>query len=266
MDNLVLIGIVALVAFFVGRASQGPKLARAEAETKEARAETQQTQRKLNEVQALFEHTLLGVREDSVLLPGLVRWADRIQEMYDEAVAVNLRTKKHPARKAAIEVRTARSERRQAVREREIALNRIDFYERLAPWLSEYTELSVAELFAGMREEEEAKAAAERGEDPVSRHVPLAEWNKLSPSERNQMALDRYCDPRRRQTPWSAGIQYERFVGYEFEQRGYKVKYQGAVSGKSDFGLDLMCENEGHVLAIQCKRFHLKMKHLFERM
>ena len=111
MDDLVLYAILAAIAFFVGRGSQAPKIAQAQAETKEAQAEIKQAQAKVREIQDLFEETLRDVRNDTVLLPSLVRWSDRVQEAYDEAVAVALRTKKHPARKASQEVRIARAER-----------------------------------------------------------------------------------------------------------------------------------------------------------
>jgi len=135
-----------------------------------------------------------------------------------------------------------------------LALNRIDLYESLAPWLSDYTELTVDELIKAMREDEETKTAAAKGEDPVARYVPKAEWRTLSPTERNQLALDRYCDPARKRTPWAAGIAFERYVGYLWEQSGYAVEYQGAVRGREDEGIDLVCENEECVVIVQCKR------------
>jgi len=117
--------------------------------------------------------------------------------------------------------------------------------------LAEYTELSVEELIDALREEAAAEISEE---DPVSRYVPKAEWSKLSVSQRNQLALDRYCDPKRKRTPWAAGIQYERYVGYTYEKAGCTVEYRGAVAGKEDLGVDLVCTSASQVQVVQCKR------------
>jgi len=247
LEVLVVIGIAAVISYFVGRASAQPQITL-------ARAERKKIEEQLAELRGVFDEALRGVREDSALLPSLVRWAESLEEARDAAISLTLRTKKHPARKAAEEVRSARSDGRQAKRELRLALNRVDLYESLAPWLAEYTELTVGELIEAMREEAETRASAERGEDPVGRYVPRAEWKKLNPAERNQLALDRYCDPSRRRTPWAAGIQYERYVGFVYEQQGFTVEYRGALQGREDLGIDLVCENDTEILIVQCKR------------
>ena len=61
-------------------------------------------------------------------------------------------------------------------------------------------------------------------------------------------------DPTRKKDLWKIGIDYERYVGYKFEQNGYKVIYHGAINEKQDLGIDLICENDKEILAVQCKR------------
>lgn len=247
MEILPLLVIAAIAGLALGLASAEPKIQRVE--TKLRKAEQQ-----FQSLQGLFDESLQELRQDSVLLPSLARWAERVAEARDEALSMALETKKHPAPKAAEQVRIAKAEARQAKREFELTLSRAQLYESLAPWLAEFTDLTVAELIEGLREKEEASVDAEPGEDPVSRYIPRAEWKNLSPSERNQRALDRYCDPRRKRTPWAAGIQYERYVGYVYEQSGFRVQYRGAVHGREDLGIDLLCENNDSVLVVQCKR------------
>ncbi|NOT01120.1 MAG: hypothetical protein HOP29_10875 [Phycisphaerales bacterium] len=250
MDILFLLGTccaIAITAYVVGRASRDDEI-------EKSRVDAAKFEAKLREVEGLFDETLRGIREDSVLLPSLVRWAQALDEARDKALSLSLQTKRRPAPKAAEEVRLARTESRHNKRALRLAMNRVDLYESLAPWLLEYTDLSLAELIDAMREEKDARASAERGEDPISRYVPKTEWNSLSSSERNQLALDRYCDPRRKRTPWAAGIEYERFVGYTYEKSGYHVTYQGALRGREDLGIDLLCENDACVLIVQCKR------------
>lgn len=261
MDALIYVVIAAIIAYFVGRGSQEPHIRKSHTETAAARSETAAVKNEAYYVQqqhqalgTLFDETLRGLRQDSALLPSLVRWSDAIEESRDLAIAGGLKWKRRPALKSSEEVQLARTEGRLAKRELKFALNRLDLYESLAPWLAEYTELSVSELIDALREEEEAKASEERGEDPISRYVPKTEWAKLTPSQRNQLALDRYCDPKRRRTPWAAGIQYERFIGYTYEKAGYTVEYRGAVCGREDMGIDLVCENATQIHMVQCKR------------
>jgi hypothetical protein len=251
LEYLVVAGIAALIFYGIGRAATQIQILH-------ARSQTNQVQKQLSEVTAMFDHALSKVREDSVLLPSLVRWADFLEETRDDIISETLHTKKHPARKAAEQVRLARSEGRAAKRELRLALNRVDLYESLAPWLAEFTHLTVSELIDAIREEEETRASVERGEDPVGRYVPIAEWKTLSPTKRNQLALDRYCDPARRRTPWAAGIQYERYVGYTYEQLGYAVEYHGALRGREDLGVDLICRSPKETLIVQCKRLSVE--------
>lgn len=243
--------VLVLVAYFVGRATMSPRITAAREARETAQHELRVIQDRWTLLQSLFDETLGGLRKDSVLLHSLVRWADELEIAKNNVIAHGLVRKSRPAHKAAQEVRAAGAEARQSKRELNLTLNRLALYESLAPWLAEYTELTVDELIDALREEAEAEASEE---DPVSRYVPKAEWSKLTVTERNQTALDRYCDPKRRRTPWAAGIQYERFIGYTYEKAGCKVEYRGAVAGKEDLGMDLVCENASQIQVVQCKR------------
>lgn len=243
--------VLVLVAYFVGRATMSPHITKAREAREAAEYQLRGIQDRWTLLQSLFDETLGSLRKDSVLLHSLVRWADELEIAKDSVIAHGLVHKSRPAHKAAQEVRASRAEARQSKRELNLTLNRLALYESLAPWLVEYTELTVDELIDALREEAEAEASEE---DPVARYVPKAEWSKLTVTERNQMALDRYCDPKRKRTPWAAGIQYERFIGYTYEKAGCKVEYRGAVAGKEDLGVDLVCENANQIQIVQCKR------------
>lgn len=239
--------VLMIVAFGIGRVSMTAKLSNLRDEKKKDEA-------KLSEINKLFDSTLRNLREESAVLPSLVRWADKIQESYDDAIVRNLCTKKRPAYKAADEVRKARANARESKKLFEVVRNRLDLYESLAPWLSDFVDYSVNDLLAAFHEEKESQSSIETEEDPVSKYVPKTEWNKLSRVERNQLALDRYNDPNRKRGLWRVGIDYERFIGFEFEQKGYSVEYHGATQGKKDLGIDLICKNQHEVLIVQCKR------------
>ena len=210
---------------------------------------------RLKQVSNLFELTLKKIRDDSVLMPSLVFWIDSIQEYYDQALSDRLIYKKRPAKKAADEVKEARALARENKRDFLILRNRLAAYESLAPWLADYVELTVDEFIKSLKESHETNRENVESEiDPIERYVPKTEWNKLSVTKRNQLALDRYLDPTRKNDLWKIGVDYERFVGYKFEELGYKVIYHGAINEREDLGIDLICENDEEVLSIQCKR------------
>ena len=79
------------------------------------------------------------------------------------------------------------------------------------------------------------------------------EYQKLSPSERNQLALDKYWS--RPKTNWQLGRDYERYIGYGYEANGYNVYYQGILEGLDDLGRDLICRKGKQTVVIQCKRW-----------
>lgn len=50
------------------------------------------------------------------------------------------------------------------------------------------------------------------------------------------------------------GKRYERYIGYVYENLGYKVEFQGLKKGKKDRGIDLIAKKKKDILIIQCKR------------
>ena len=98
--------------------------------------------------------------------------------------------------------------------------------------------------------------------DPVKRFVDRVEWEKLSESERNQLALDRYIASRKK-SKWQIGRDYELYCGYCYEQQGYKVDYYGSFHGLEDLGRDLIVQNGSDIRIIQCK-YWSKTKEIHE--
>ena len=52
------------------------------------------------------------------------------------------------------------------------------------------------------------------------------------------------------------GIQYERYVGHLFEEKGFRVTYNGIRNGKDDGGVDLIARGNRKIRIIQCKRWN----------
>lgn len=142
-----------------------------------------------------------------------------------------------------------------------IAENQILLYESLFPWLEEFKTADIESAVEYIR-----STIKDEDYDAVKNWLSPEEYVKLSTSEKNQLALDRYLN--RNKSDWEIGVEYERFVGYQYEMKGYKVKYIGATEGMKDMGRDLICEKDGHLVIIQCKRWSEKKtiheKHIFQ--
>jgi len=65
-----------------------------------------------------------------------------------------------------------------------------------------------------------------------------SEWRQLTQQEKYQRALDNYWN--RHKSNWEIGRDYERFIGYGYELKGWDVTFFGAVKGFQDMGRDLI--------------------------
>ncbi len=53
------------------------------------------------------------------------------------------------------------------------------------------------------------------------------------------------------------GIEYEKRVGKYYEEKGYKVEYNGIIKDRKDDGIDLICKKDNEVkILIQCKNYN----------
>src|SRR5207244_4259548 len=89
---------------------------------------------------------------------------------------------------------------------------------------------------------------------------------RLPTAKKYQLALDRYWT--RLKTKWEIGRDYERFIGYEYECRGFQVHYQGIIEGFADLGRDLIASRNGRTEIVQCKYWSsdktIHEKHVFQ--
>ena len=103
----------------------------------------------------------------------------------------------------------------------------------------------------------------EENRDVVRDFLSLEEWNKLSNSQRNQLALDRYIDGRNK-SAWCIGRDYEMSCAYVLKEKGFIVEMNGIEKRLGDLGRDLIAtrlikkdlfgiNKEKEVLVIQCK-------------
>ncbi len=175
-----------------------------------------------------------------------------------------LRTKSHPARKAAEIVKDVKKEKRALAEQVKFLEYQLRAYEEYFPQLEEYRELILDErvpLAARGGNLDELEAA-----DPTQLFLSREEWTDLSASERNQLALDRYLS--RSKSNWEIGRYYERYLGHLRESTGWVVAYHGALQGLEDLGRDLICTKDGGVEIVQAKCWSrskvIREKHLFQ--
>lgn len=170
--------------------------------------------------------------------------------------------KTRPAIVASEKVKEFGQLRQQAILSAKTAQYQLDYFLSMFPWLEDYLELRP----------EEATELLSDEDSPVDEYTSVREWlspdeyASLSEAEKWQLALDRYNN--RQKSKWQIGIEYERYVGYLLEQKGYIVHYNGATEGVEDMGRDLIAENDANYLIVQCKRWArekvIHEKHIFQ--
>lgn len=208
-------------------------------------------QKDIMEREAFFnqkEKNLIKLYEEKS--KGFPWFAEVVGEFYkllDFEVADYLENKSHPAIKRAENIRGIAIENSHLRKKLKIAENFVKYYESLFPWISEYVGEGLDELLLSVSDNEEGIIQ----DDPVLKYIPKAEYLQLDEEKRNQKALDRYLDLRGK--PWQIGRDYERYIGYLYEMKGFNVYYQGIEKGMEDLGLDLICKKGNQIEVVQCK-------------
>lgn len=87
--------------------------------------------------------------------------------------------------------------------------------------------------------------------DRVIDYIPREEYEKLTKTERNQLALDKYVNGSK--TKWQIGRDYEMYCAYRYEKDGWSVERFGIEKGLNDMGRDLIAAKGDLVHIIQCK-------------
>jgi hypothetical protein len=186
------------------------------------------------------------LKEKAMGFPWLANAIGDYYENFDKIFAAYLETKPRPAFIQAERVKKAAEEKKIFKKEFLTAKYIIDYYESLFPWLKEYVGFNSEELLQAIYSENNSEV-----EDPVSFYITKSEFKDLPAVERNQIALNRYWN--RDKDPWQIGRDYERFIGYLYEMKGFKVQYHGIEKGKEDLGRDLVCIKGKEIEIVQCK-------------
>lgn len=220
---------------------------RAELDKKELQAN-----RRLKE----WERIKKDAQQSAPYLAGL--WADH-EALLSAREESALREKKPPAEKAADKIKAIGERLRAAVKLNKLLTYQLNYYESVFPWLLDFKKLDPDDAYKYSRKNDDER-------DNSSLYISKSERKNLDIYERWQLALERY--KKRSRTDWEAGIDYERFVCFEYEKQGYKVVSNGVLAGLEDMGRDLICFRGNEVLIIQCKRWReertIHEKHIFQ--
>lgn len=162
-------------------------------------------------------------------------------------------------KKKVASIRAIREDAQHRIAEAKVAIYQLNYLLELYPSLEEILDTNYNDLDFSSHKIPEY--------DPIHDYLAKEEWESLSPTERNQRALDNYIASHRK-SKWQIGRDYELSVGYEFSQKGYEVEYYGENNGLSDLGRDLICKKGSKTLIIQCKYWgqekKIHEKHIYQ--
>jgi hypothetical protein len=232
-----------------------------EKDREEWRLRAKQWNKKIQQDQ---EEILKIAKQKSMGFPWLAEAYAEYYSLKDLKKEKYLENKKYPALTAAATVRDIKNEKRKLVKENKIISYKINYFEKLFPWLSELIAEDEDEEMP-VRIEDDIKD--DNNEDRVKNYLTPEEYKSLPSVERNQMALDRYLRNRYK-SKWAIGRDYEMYVGYLYEQKGYSIEYKGIIDGFEDLGRDVIAKKSYEVCIIQCKRWaqykEIHEKHIFQ--
>lgn len=224
------------------------KFAQIENIDKQLRDLSTKTTRNIGEIKIIEGDINKIVEEKTVGFPWLADAIAQYKELREIRIAEYLEQKLRPAIASAARVRDIAKDKRILEKQFRVTRNLIKYYESLFPWLPDFVGEDLDDLIESVTNKATQESAKD---DPVKFYLTKGEYETLSISERNQRALDRYWS--KKKSSWEIGRDYERYIGYLYEQDGYSVYYQGIEAGLEDLGRDLIAKKDREIKVIQCK-------------
>ena len=207
--------------------------------------------RRKNEFEQRERELMLLLKDKTPYNISSEMYAD-VQTYVFEKSRIYLETKKHPAHSSADVVKGMRAKAKEYLSQRRATEYKLKILLNEFPYLSPYIEdesgLALTSLVGTNLDD--IKDEYDRARDFLSQE----EYSKLSITERNQLALDRYNNGAK--SNWVVGIEYEMYIEYEYRDlRGWKTIAHGSIYGLEDLGRDIVAKKDDRVLIIQCKRY-----------
>lgn len=215
-------------------------------------AEIQNEKIRLQEVDKNLKELEIAIKtlaeEKTKGFPWLAKaYADYLS-LQDEKSISYLKYKSRPAHSAAEIVKQVKQEKRQLIEENKRVSYIIEYYEGLFPWLVDLKDIDNDDLTVLVESQEQN---GNSGLDMASKWLTEKEYSNLTSIDKYQKALDRYQASKK--SKWQIGRDFERYIGYQYEQQGYTVEYRGIVDGFEDLGRDLICKTKDKIHIVQCK-------------
>ena len=112
--------------------------------------------------------------------------------------------------------------RRKAEKLYRVLAYKLQYYEELFPWLIDFTSEDVEDLIQQItNDQSDADDSEDSQMDQARKWLTKAEYDKLQPADRYQLALERYWS--KKKSRWEVGRDYERYIGFLYESSGYSV-------------------------------------------
>lgn len=215
----------------------------------------QENENKLLQIQRFniqLKNEINKIIDNSQTSPWLANRIADYFEMLDTKEEMYLIHKKKPAITASKLVSEIKKEKRELLKKNKLLQYQLDYLVSNFPWLEDTMQLSVLDVKEALEYNNQNQDIKEDYEI-IRNYISPEEYQKLSDIEKYQLALDRYLN--KKKSNFQIGIAYERYIGYIYENKNYKVLYNGALEGLNDLGRDIIAENNKEILIIQCKNW-----------
>lgn len=165
--------------------------------------------------------------------------------------------------KKVADIRILRNETKELIEKYKIAAYQLEYLKTMYPVIEEVIDTEFSELTISENHFQDTQ----KEYDVVRDFLSKEEYESLTVTERNQLALDNYIKSHRK-TKWQIGRDYEMYVGYKYQLKGYDVSYHGIEKGMEDLGRDLVMTKKGQTLIVQCKYWSnekvIREKHILQ--
>ena len=211
-------------------------------------------------IEAMKDAVVQMAKERQVGFPVLAKAYEDYFKLQDKKLIDFFSYKDKPAMRAGEILAEYARNRREILRDKKIYQYLVEYYENICPFL-----IDLREEVEDMTEEDKKlleEYSEEEREDGATLYLTKEEYRKLSVTERNQLALDRYW--KRPKSKWYIGKIYERFIGFLYEKDGYEVDYTGIGMGLGDLGRDIIAKKGKEIIVIQCKNWS-KFRQIYEK-
>ena len=207
-----------------------------------------------------IENQLQVIKEKRQTYPWL---SSLLSKYHDDLDTVRLARLSVRAKKSAEILSDIRREKAALLKERNLLFNQITVYEAMFPWLEEFKDIPTDEAVEYLKSSDSESSS---DYSYLKKYISPSDYAQLSMTEKLQKALDNY--QHKRKNDWQVGIEYERYIGYLYETKGYSVEYSGAIKGVEDMGRDIIAKKDGRIEVVQCKRWsqnkQIHEKHIFQ--